>query len=112
MLNLWEAEGKGPRPLILEIHAGGWVQQDYRQLLPGTAYLPLGISYAAIEYRRLCDTTGAFPQKDSRAGDCGELPTPVLDAARALQFIKSRAKKFNIDPDRIILKGIKAQKLL
>ena len=104
MLNLWEAEGKGPRPLIVEIHGGGWTQQDYRQVLPGTGYVPLGISYASIEYRRLCDDQ-VFSRTDPRAKDCGPLPAPVLDAARALQFIKSKAKEWNIDPDRIILKG-------
>ena len=108
VLNLWEAEGEGPRPLIVEIHGGGWRQLDYRDL-HGGGWIQLGISYASIEFRRLCGDPavheGRTAEGRAQLQDCGPLPAPVLDAARALQFIKSKTKEWNIDPDRIILKG-------
>ena len=87
---------------------GGWQQQDYRQNQPQSTALSLGISFAAIEYRRVCGpASAAAPQIGgvNRAKDCANLPAPVFDAKRAIQFLKSKAKEWNIDPDRIILKG-------
>jgi acetyl esterase/lipase len=53
-------------------------------------FLENGISYAAIRYR-------LTPENP--------LPAPVYDAVRAIQFIKSRAQEWNIDPARIGLTG-------
>lgn len=91
VLDFWKAEGEGPRPLHVYIHGGGWRggskatkagQMEY--------YLDQGISCASIHYR----LTPANP-----------LPAPVHDAARAIQFLRSKAKEWNIDPDRIALTG-------
>ena len=90
-IDFWKAEGDGPRPLLVYIHGGGWVGGDKKrtpaQVKP---YLDAGISYAAINYR----LTGQAP-----------LPAPVHDAARAIQFIRSKAKEWNIDGTRIALTG-------
>ncbi len=91
VLDFWKAEGEGPRPLLVYIHGGGWTGGDKEQ--PADRFLPYldkGISYAAINYRH----TGEFP-----------LPAPVHDAARAIQFIKSKAAEWNIDKTRIALTG-------
>jgi acetyl esterase/lipase len=91
VLDIWKAEGQGPRPLIVYIHGGGWTTGDKAQ--PADRYLPYlehGISYAAITYRLTPDNP---------------LPAPVYDAVRAIQFIKSKAKEWNIDPMRIALTG-------
>lgn len=91
VLDFWMAEGDGPRPLLVYIHGGGWVGGDKKQPLKRiTSFLDRGISYAAINYR----LTGEAP-----------LPAPVHDAARAIQFIKSKAAEWNIDRDRIVLTG-------
>ncbi len=91
VLDFWQAKGDGPRPLLVYIHGGGWVGGDKKrnvnQIIP---FLNEGISYAAINYR----LTGEAP-----------LPAPVHDAARAIQFIRSKATEWNIDPTRIALTG-------
>ncbi len=91
VLDFWKAEGAGPRPLLVYIHGGGWTGGDKKQspdrMRP---YLEKGISYAAINYR----LTGEAP-----------LPAPVHDAARAIQFIRSRASEWNINKTRIALTG-------
>lgn len=91
VLDFWRAEGKGPRPLLVYIHGGGWIGGDKKQS-PARyrPFLERGISYAAINYRL---TTEA------------PLPAPVLDAARAIQFLRSRADEWNIDKTRIALTG-------
>ncbi len=90
VIDFWKAPGDGPRPLLVYIHGGGWIggdkQQDTSRYQP---FLDKGISCAAINYR----LTGEHP-----------LPVPVLDAARAIQFIRSKTE-WNIDSNRIALTG-------
>jgi acetyl esterase/lipase len=91
VLDFWKAEGAGPRPLLIYIHGGGWTQGDKKQPWENIQpYLDKGISYAAINYR----FTPGSP-----------LPAPVYDAARALQFIRSKAAEWNINKSRIALTG-------
>lgn len=91
VLDFWQADGDGPRPLIVFIHGGGWTQgsksQGAHRYRP---FLEKGISCAAINYRLSSDAP---------------LPAPVHDAARAVQFLRFKAKEWNIDKDRIALTG-------
>ena len=77
VLDFWKADGKGPRPLLVYIHGGGWTagdkQQDTQHYQP---FLDKGISCAAINYR-------LTPQSP--------LPAPVHDTARAIQFLRTKA---------------------
>ncbi len=90
-LDFWEAKGEGPRPLLVYIHGGGWIGGD-KARLPGNikTFLDKGISYAAVNYR----LTGEAP-----------LPAPVHDAARAIQFLRHKAKEWNINKNKIALTG-------
>ena len=91
VLDFWKAEGEGPRPLLVYIHGGGWVAGDKRQKPEAIRpFLDKGISYAAINYRLT---------------DKSPLPAPVHDAARAIQFLRSKAGEWNIKTDRIALTG-------
>ena len=90
-LDFWQAEGDGPRPLRIHIHGGGWVSGDKAREAKGVADdLKKGISVASINYR--------FSTTDP-------LPTPVFDAVRAVQFLRHKAKEWNIDKNRIVLSG-------
>jgi arylformamidase len=91
VVDIWIAEGKGPRPLLVYIHGGGWIGgTKNRTAAHVQPYLDKGVSYAAVEYRLT---------------DVAPLPAPVHDAARAIQFIRSKAKEWNIKTDRIALTG-------
>lgn len=91
VLDFWEAEGEGPRPLLVYIHGGGWIGGDKKRTARDVQpFLDKGISYAAVNYR----LTGQAP-----------LPAPVHDAARAIQFIRTKAAEWNIREDRIALTG-------
>ena len=75
VLDIWIAEGDGPRPLHVYIHGGGWIGGDKSSKGdPQKHWLAKGISYAAINYRHT-------PQ--------ASLPAPVHDAAWAIQFLRS-----------------------
>jgi len=91
VLDFWAAAGDGPRPLLVYIHGGGWLTGD--KSLKGPAIQPFldkGISFAAINYR----LTPEHP-----------LPAPVHDAARAIQFLRSKAAPWSIDTTHIALTG-------
>ncbi len=92
VLDFWEAKGTGPRPLLVYIHGGGWTTGDKSgwSMKRCKEFLDKGISCAAINYR----LTGQAP-----------LPAPVRDAARAIQFLRWKAKDWNIDKKRIALTG-------
>jgi arylformamidase len=89
-LDFWQAEGTGPRPLLVYIHGGGWIGGDKNSIGAIQPFLDKGISYASINYR----LTGE-----------ASLPAPVHDAARAIQFIRSKADEWNIDKNKIALTG-------
>ncbi len=91
VLDFWKADGDGPRPLLVFIHGGGWVGGDKGgSTARFKPYLDNGISCAAINYRLTPDNP---------------LPAPVYDAARAIQFLRSKAAEWNIDTHHIALTG-------
>ena len=91
VLDFWEATGNGPRPLLIYIHGGGWLTGDKSKKGPAfQPFLDRGISVAAINYR-------LTPENP--------LPAPVHDAARAIQFLRSKANQWNIDTKHIALTG-------
>lgn len=94
VLDFWKASGggDGPQPLLVYIHGGGWVAGDKSNYKAADIqpYLDKGISVASINYR----LTGEAP-----------LPAPVHDAARAIQFLRSKAVEWNIRKDRLAVTG-------
>jgi arylformamidase len=92
-LDFWQAPGNGPRPLLVNIHGGGWLESDKSIYFDYKPFLDKGISCASINYRFTPDNP---------------LPVPVHDAARAIQFLRSKAAEWSIDPDRIALTGSSA----
>ena len=93
VLDLWLAESKKPTPLAIYIHGGGFVAGDKEKVSQQvvTQLLDAGISVASINYRYLSIDT--------------PLPTSHHDARRALQFMRSKAKEWNIDKSRVAAFG-------
>jgi lysophospholipase L1-like esterase len=93
VLDFWQAKSSKPTPLIFSIHGGGWRKGEKEALGRDQGFVQRGVSVVHITYR----FTPANP-----------LPTPVMDAARALQFVRSKAEEWNIDPNRVIVTGFSA----
>ncbi|MDZ4289774.1 MAG: alpha/beta hydrolase, partial [Prosthecobacter sp.] len=94
-LDVWQAKTTAPAPLLIFIHGGGWhggAKEDIPKVLLETM-LAQGISVASINYRY---TKIAI------------LPAPVHDAVRAVQFLRSKAAEWHLDPNHFGAYGISA----
>lgn len=97
-IDFYKASSQGPAPLLFFIHGGGWMNGDKSGDIPLLQQcLDNGISVASINYRLIPDATAKGIKPPVKA--CLE------DAARALQFVRSRASEWNIDPSRIAACG-------
>lgn len=95
VIDFWQAKSDKPTPLVLFIHGGGWQNGDKSSLSAAAIkqYLDAGISVAAINYR--------YVKQAAAAGVEPPVKAPLEDAARALQFIRSKASAWNLDKKRI-----------
>lgn len=91
VLDFYPAKSATPTPLVLYIHGGGWRGGD-KKTNP-QAFLDRGISVIAINYR--------YVQNGVEDGVEPPVKAPLGDAARALQFIRSKADEWNLDKQKI-----------
>lgn len=98
VLHFWKAEAKDPAPLLFFVHGGGW-QNGNRDSVGSlvSEMLKNGVSVVSVEYR--------FIQEAIADGVTPPVKAPLHDAARALQFVRSQAKEWNIDKTRIAASG-------
>ncbi|MGH9657630.1 MAG: alpha/beta hydrolase, partial [Bryobacteraceae bacterium] len=87
VLDLWKADSPRPSPLVVFIHGGGFRAGSKENLAAPFLNLCLeaGISVAAINYRY-----------SSQA----PYPGPMQDGVRAVQYLRHRAKEWNLDAKR------------
>lgn len=98
VLDFYQAKSESPAPLVFYVHSGGWLNGDKSSIDDPSPYLNAGLSVVSINYRY---TTQA-----------GEIKPPVKapldDAARALQFVRSKAKEWHLEPERVCASGASA----
>ncbi len=98
VLDFYKAESNKPTPLLFYIHGGGWVAGDKVANGPTVKpFLDAGISVVSINYR--------YSWQAQIAGVKPPVKAPLEDAARALQFVRSKAAEWNIDKKRIGASG-------
>ena len=97
VLDFWKAESSKPTPLLFYIHGGGWNAGDKARVGGLEKYLAAGISVVSINYRYVPQALAAGVKPPVKA--------PLHDAARALQFVRSKAGEWNIDKARIGASG-------
>lgn len=91
VLDFYPAKSDKPTPVVFYIHGGGWQAGD-KKTNP-KAYNDAGISVVAINYRYVKNAVAEGVKPPVKA--------PLEDAARALQFTRSKAKEWNLDKERI-----------
>ncbi len=98
ILDFWKASSEEPTPLVFVIHGGGWTggsKERMQRFVDARALLEAGISVVAINYRLMRHVGDVIPP----------VKAPLYDAARALQFVRSKAEEWNIDKERIAAAG-------
>jgi len=92
VLDLYLAESDRPTPLLVFIHGGGFVAGDKRNVQARLIrdMHRNGISVASLNYR--------FISTDP-------MPACFRDGARAVQFLRLNAAKYNLDPKRFAASG-------
>ena len=96
VLDFYQAKSDTPTPVVFHIHGGGWTGGDKKMdLTKGSLprFLKEGISVVSINYRYVKNGLEEKVEPPVKA--------PLEDAARALQFVRSKAKEWNLDPKRI-----------
>lgn len=97
IVDIYVPSTKGPHPLVLYIHGGGWVGghtrhsgalADFPRALAVLA--AEGFVVASLEYRL--------------SGDA-KFPAQVQDAKASLRFLRDNAAKYRIDPSRVGIWG-------
>jgi len=91
VLDFYQAKSEKPTPVVFYIHGGGWQAGD-KKTNP-QAFLDKGISVVAINYR--------YTKHGVEDKVVPPVKAPLYDAARALQFVRSKAAEWNIDKKRI-----------
>ncbi len=96
ILDFWKADSTTPTPLAFVIHGGGWQggeKERVDRFVDVPTLLQAGISVVAINYRfiKMAEAEGIQPP----------VKAPLHDAARALQFVRSKAAEWNLDKNRI-----------
>jgi acetyl esterase/lipase len=92
VLDFWKVESDKPTPLFIWIHGGGFRAGD-KKSFPADLLkqcLDAGISCASIHYR---------------LSDSAPYPAQMLDSARAVQFLRSKATEWNLDPTKFAAGG-------
>ncbi len=96
LLDFFAAESDSPTPVLIYFHGGGFVAGDKevaRQRLIARDCLANGISVISANYRFV---TGP---------DSEPFPGSLVDGVRVVQFVRLQAKRWNLDPERIVLSG-------
>ncbi len=84
----------GPRPVLVYIHGGAWWKGEKPSSWGGfRAYLAAGFSVVTVQYR-LSDTASA--------------PAAVQDVRCALSWVKTNARAYGLDAERVVPYGTSA----
>ncbi|WP_439626007.1 alpha/beta hydrolase [Gemmata sp.] len=102
VLHFWKAKADAPTPVVVFFHGGSWMkgdrmEVDRRGLL---ALLDDGVSVVSVEYRLISDARRADVEPP--------VQWPLEDAARSVQFVRSRAKDWGLDRSRVGVSGVSA----
>ncbi|MCH6256332.1 alpha/beta hydrolase [Puniceicoccaceae bacterium K14] len=99
VLDFWKANSDKPTPLVIVFHGGGWnggSKERVNRFADVSALLDAGISVVACNYRLI---------KHHAQDVTPPVKAPLHDAARALQFVRSKATEWNINKERIAAAG-------
>jgi len=90
VVNFWQSDSERPLGILLDIHGGGWMGGDKKEVMELQQLNP-GYHFASISYPLV--------------NEGARQPEMLHAALRAVQFLRYKAKEWNIDPQRIVVTG-------
>jgi len=95
VFDLWKPGTDKTVPVFIFFHGGGFMGGDKSGYIDGIQKecLKNGIAFVSADYRLII------------GGGAAPYPAPMLDGARVVQFLRARAKEWNLDPKRIAIGG-------
>jgi hypothetical protein len=101
VLDFWAAKSDKPTPVVVWFHGGGFTQGDKKQIVDREnvvgGFLAKGVSVASCNYPFLKDAS---------------YEEIMVHCGRAIQFLRSKAKEWNLDPKKIGVAGASAGALI
>jgi hypothetical protein len=98
VMDFWQAKSETPTPVVICIHGGSWIGGDKSSYYGRVkTFLDAGISMATINYRLM--------KQANEEKIVPPVKAPLEDAARAVQFVRSKASAWNIDKKRVAATG-------
>jgi len=101
VLDFWQAKTDKPAPIVVWFHGGGFTQGDKKQIIDRDnvidGFLKRGVSVASCNYPFLKDAS---------------YQEIMVHCGRAVQFLRSKAKEWNLDPKRVGVAGVSAGALI
>lgn len=91
LLDIFEPvnESAKPRPAVVLVHGGGWIDFDKSTMLPLARFLALaGFVAVPVNYRLFHD-------------DATRWPAQLDDVQHAVRWLRANSAKYNVDPDHI-----------
>lgn len=90
LMDIYLPRGSGPFPVLLDIHGGGFLTGDKRDLAVPQQVLDHGVAIVRMNYR---------------LSNQARWPAQHEDVLSAAAFLQSRGQELNLAPDRIALGG-------
>lgn len=102
VLDFYKADSDKPAPVVIYLHGGAWSGGDKKDIgkTAFEKYLAAGISVVSLNYR--------YTRQAKEQGVKPPVRGPMDDAARAIQFVRSKAAEWNLDKRRVAASGTSA----
>ena len=118
VFDLWLTDSESPTPIVIFVHGGGFHHGAKEDIYDHCysrqesslikVFLDSGVSVASINYRLINEERIKWAYTHEWYEEASHYPTPMIDAGRALAFIREHATDYNIDQDKVAVIGTSA----
>jgi len=95
-LHLPAGDSSGPRPVLVYIHGGGWVEGS-KTTCPADTFAKLGYAVACVDYR--------LASMEAQCTADNTFPSQIADVKTAVRWLRMNATAYGLDPSRFVAIG-------
>ncbi len=105
-LELMVPDTPGPHPCVVSFHGGAWTSGDRMDLCVPYPFAPGGKTKGILQV--LAEQGFAAASVTYRLAPKHQFPAQIIDAKTAVRFLRTNAKKYDLDPTRFAALGYSA----